>query len=79
MKQLSSGRQRRRGLRSVSRGGPGRADSTRPPAEKVSFKPQQPHGHLQRPETMTGVYHILTVTQAVELSNAAQTVTHWSN
>lgn len=38
MSQLSKGQQRRRGPRSASRGGPGRVDSTRHPAEKVSFK-----------------------------------------
>lgn len=37
MRQPSRGQQRRRGLRSASSGGPGRVDSTRLPAEKVSL------------------------------------------
>lgn len=66
MNQPSRGRRRRRGQRSASRGGPGRADSTRPPAEKVSLETKQPKTS-KKLNDMNSIYHVLTETQRLQV------------
>lgn len=68
MNQPSRGRRRRRGPRSASRGGPGRADSTRPPAEKVSLETKQPKTSTKLNDmNIYVIYHVLTETQRLQV------------